>query len=276
MTGEPLAPETSTAAFAAAWWELIRAAEEPNISAKLCEALIGQADAMLDRLAETPATTAGALAAKVLVWNREGDGGETITGMRLWGSIVADAQRLAGPELDSIVPKAATAEGRGLLHEARQRGAVWAREHIAEEAAGPFTTRAVREEKPKAPLRASLMARMRCGAISTAARRHPGGTNFAAGSAGGIHACDQRRRAGCRDVRAADARLASAVISDEAALDRALARGIQEHVRLREDYYGGNEHLNQRSCTNDEQPRALRRWPLVLSRLGCRRCTRRY
>jgi hypothetical protein len=129
MTGEPLAPETSPATLAAAWWELIRAAEEPDISARDSEALIGQADALLDRLAEMPATTAGALAAKVLVWNREGDGGETITGMRLWGSIVADAQQLAGPEL-AIVPKATPAEGCGLLHEARQRGAVWARERV--------------------------------------------------------------------------------------------------------------------------------------------------
>jgi hypothetical protein len=130
MTGEPLAPETSPATLAAAWWELIRAAEEPKISATDSEALIGQADALLDRLAETPATTAAALAAKVLVWNREGDGGETITGMRLWGSIVADAQRFAGSELAGIVPKAAPAEGCGLLNEARQRGAVWARERV--------------------------------------------------------------------------------------------------------------------------------------------------
>jgi hypothetical protein len=130
MTGEPLAPEISPATLAAVWWELTRAAEEPDISARDSEALIGQADLVLDRLAETPATSAAALAAKVLVWNREGDGGETITGMRLWSSIVSDAERLAGPELAGIVPKATSAEGCGLLHEARQRGAVWARERV--------------------------------------------------------------------------------------------------------------------------------------------------
>jgi hypothetical protein len=130
MSGEPFAPETSPATLAAAWWELIRAADEPNISAGDNKALIGQADAVLDRLAETSATTAGALAAKVLVWNREGDGGETITGMRLWGSIVADAQRLAGPALAGLVADPISAEPHGLLDKARERGAVWAREHV--------------------------------------------------------------------------------------------------------------------------------------------------
>ncbi len=130
MTDKPIPPEAVPATLAAAWWQIMRAAEEPGIPCADREALIEQADAMLDRLADTQGATAAALAAKILVWNREGGGGETVIGMRLRASIVSDAQYLAGPELAGIIPDPIPAERRGLLDEARERGAVWAREHV--------------------------------------------------------------------------------------------------------------------------------------------------
>lgn len=130
MTGKPIAPKATSTALAVEWWQLMRAAEEPGISDTDSKALIRRADAMLDRLAEIPAASAAALAAKVLVWHCEADGGETITGERLRASIVADAQRLAGPELAGMTPEPIPAERRGLQDEARERGAVWARENV--------------------------------------------------------------------------------------------------------------------------------------------------
>ena len=122
--------DATPAALAVAWRELVLAAEEPGMSKEDSEALVERADVVLDRMAETPAVTAAALAAKLLVWNCEADGGETVTGMRLRASIVSDAQGLAGPELADIMPDPIPTEPRGLVDEARERGAVWAREHV--------------------------------------------------------------------------------------------------------------------------------------------------
>ena len=120
----------SAAALAVDWWRFMRAAEEAGISHEESETLIDQADTALDRLAEMPAATAADLAAKILVWNCEGDGGETIIGMRLQASIVADAQRLASAELSGVFPDPIPRERSGLLAEARERGAAWTREHL--------------------------------------------------------------------------------------------------------------------------------------------------
>ena len=130
LESHPPAAGASATALAVDWWRFMRAAEEPGICDEESGALIDQADCVLDRLAEIPAGTAADLAAKILVWNCEGDGGETIIGMRLQASIVADAQRLASAELSSIFRDPMLRERSGLLAEARERGAVWTREHL--------------------------------------------------------------------------------------------------------------------------------------------------
>ena len=137
MTGKPIPlnkdtspPEATPAAFAVDWWQFVRAAEGAGIPDEDSKALIERADAVLDRLAEIPASTAADLAAKILAWNCECGGGETIIGMRLQASIVADAQRFAGPKLAGIMPDLMPTERPGLLEEARERGAVWSREHV--------------------------------------------------------------------------------------------------------------------------------------------------
>ncbi len=73
MTGKPTAlnkntplPEATPAALADAWWQLVRAAEEPGISKEDSEALIGRADAVLDRLAETLPNAKATLVADIL------------------------------------------------------------------------------------------------------------------------------------------------------------------------------------------------------------------
>ncbi len=110
-------------ALAIVWRQLMCAAGEPGSPYEESEALIEQADGVLDCLAETPALTETALAAKILVWNCECAGGDSIVSLRLCASIVADARRLAGPELASIFSGPIRTELRGLLDEARERGA---------------------------------------------------------------------------------------------------------------------------------------------------------
>lgn len=117
-------------ALAVVWRQLVCAARESGIPQEEREALIEQADGVLDRLAEIPALTEKALAVKILVWNCECDEGDTIVSLHLCASIVADAQRLAGLELAGIFSGPVRAEPRGLLDEARERGATWAREHV--------------------------------------------------------------------------------------------------------------------------------------------------
>ena len=117
-------------ALAIIWRELMCAAGEPGIPHGESEALIEQADGVLDCLAEMPAFAETALAAKILVWNCECGEGDTIVSLRLHASIVADARRLAGPELAGIFSDPIRAEPRGLLDEVRERGANWACEHV--------------------------------------------------------------------------------------------------------------------------------------------------
>jgi hypothetical protein len=61
--------EATPAALAAAWCQLIRASKEPGISDAESQALVERADAILDRLAETPTNAEAALAAGILFRN---------------------------------------------------------------------------------------------------------------------------------------------------------------------------------------------------------------
>ena len=59
-------PEATPGTLATTWLYLMRAAEEPGTSDAESKALIARADAVLDRLAATPANTEAGLVAEIL------------------------------------------------------------------------------------------------------------------------------------------------------------------------------------------------------------------
>jgi hypothetical protein len=66
MIAKLVSPTTTLTALANEWRQLMRAAEEPGVSDATRRALIERADAVLDRLVETPTNAGAVLVAELL------------------------------------------------------------------------------------------------------------------------------------------------------------------------------------------------------------------